>query len=166
MARYRRSLFKRPINSVKNIVDSTQLSVTGGITTTVSLAAAVNTYGGGVTEVPIGAKVAGVYLFVQIAGDSSVQNMDWYVAKAPNATWTANPVPGSTGGSNFRKFILHEEKGIPAALTTGGNPLTFRGVIKIPRGRQRFAEDDSLRIVLRGASTHSLCIKCIYKFYQ
>ncbi len=163
----RRGLALRPINSVKNIVDSTQLGVAAATVTSVVLAGAVNDYVGGNTEVPIGAKVSSVYLFVQgISADSGVANFDWYIWKRPGSVTTIGPVPGATGGSVDRKFILHEEKGIPGNALDGAYPLTFKGVIKIPRGRQRFGEGDQLRLQLRSTDVHNFCIKCIYKFYQ
>lgn len=162
--RRRRSLALRPVNSVKNIVDSTNLGVTGATNTVVDIAVAVNAYTGAVTDVPIGAKVNGIYLFFQIACDSTNANVDAYVAKYPSGT--TPPAPGATGGNVFRRFVLHEEKGLPGAYANGNNPLTFRGVIKIPKGRNRFAEGDKVSVVLRGAQQYSFCLKAIYKFYQ
>ncbi len=167
MPRFRRGrgLSLRPINSVKNIVDGVFLGVAAAAVTTVNLAATVNAYTGGVTEVPIGAKVSSVYLFVQSISDGTgISNHDWYVIRKP--TGVANPVPGATGGNTSRKYILHEEKGLPGNNSDGAAPLTFRGVIKIPRGRQRFGEGDFLQLVARSADAYSLCVKCIYKFYQ
>ncbi len=167
MPRYRsRGLGLRPINSVKNIVDSVNLGVAAGTNTTVTLAATVNDYTGGVTDVPIGAKLASVYLFVQIIPTLGTANVDWYVAKGPNAFFSANPVPGATGGNVGRKYILHEEKGIPGNAGDGAYPLTFKGVIRVPKGRQRMAEGDQMKLVLRGADIYNACVKCIYKFYQ
>ncbi len=165
VARFRgRGMSLRPINSVKNIVDGVFLGVAAATVTTAILAATVNNYIGGVTEVPIGAKVSSVYLFVQILPTAGTANVDWYVAKFPSGA--IPPAPSLTGGNVFRKFILHEEKGIPGNAADGAYPLTFKGVIKIPRGRQRFAEGDSLKLFLRGADIHNACFKCIYKFYQ
>ncbi len=164
MSRYRRSSNLRPINSVKNIVDGTFLGVTAATSTFVTLGATVNTYGGGVTEVPIGAKVYSVYLFVQIISATGTANADFFITKYP-----ANvvlPVPGVTGGSPARKFILHEEKGLPGNAADGAYPLTFKGVIRIPKGRQRFAEGDTLQLIARSADVYNMCVKCIYKFYQ
>ncbi len=166
MARYRsRSMALRPINSVKNVVDGVFLGVAAGVQTLTTLAATVNDYTGGNTEVPIGAKVSSIYLFVQmISGDSGIANSDFYIMKRPSGV--TEPTPGATGGSVSRKFILHEEKGIPGNALDGAAPLTFRGVIRIPRGRQRFAEGDVIRLVARSADVYNMCVKCIYKFYQ
>ncbi len=163
--RHRRSDL-RPINSVKNIVDGVFLAVGAAVVTAVNLAISVNNYAGLVTDVPIGAKVSSVYLFVQILPTAGTANVDWYIWKGPLVLNASMPVPGATGGDPNRKYILHEEKGIPGNAADGAYPLTFKGVIKIPRGRQRFGEDDRLQLKLRGADIHNACVKCIYKFYQ
>lgn len=162
--RSRRALSLRPVNSVKNIQDSTQIGVTGGTNASVSIAAAVNAYSGAVNEVPIGAKVNAVYLFVQIACDSTTANVDWYIGKFPSGLTLPNP--GSTGGNVYRRYILHEGKGLPGNYAAGSSPLTFEGVIRIPKGRKRFAEGDAITFVARGGSQFSLCVKAIYKFFQ
>ncbi len=154
----------RPINSVKNIVDSTSFGVAAGTNQTVTVGTVVNAYAGGVSEIPIGAKVSSIYLFVQMVTDSAVGNVDFYVAKRPAGV--VLPTPGASGGVTARKYILHEEKGIPGYQSIGASPLTFRGVIKIPRGRQRMAEGDDITVQLRGSAVYSFCVKCIYKFYQ
>ncbi len=168
MRRYRRgNLGLRPINSVKNIVDGVFLGVGAAVVTPVDLAVTTNDYTGGVTQVPIGAKVSSVYLFVQvISTGTGTSNADWFIAKANTATTLDMPVPGATGGNVNRRFILHEEKGLPGNNSDGAAPLTFRGVIKLPKGRQRFGEGDFLRLFIRSADAYNACVKCIYKFYQ
>ncbi len=168
VARFRsRGLALRPINSVKNIIDGTFLGVAAATVTNVLIGNGVNNYAGAVDEIPIGAKVSSVYLFVQIiSGDSGVANADWYIWKGPLSLNAAMPVPGATGGDANRKYILHEEKGIPGNALDGAYPLTFKGVIKIPRGRQRFGEADRIQIKMRSADVYNACVKCIYKFYQ
>ncbi len=168
MARFRgRGLALRPINSVKNIVDSTNLGVVAATVTDITLVDAVNDYSGASATVPIGCKVSSIYLFQQIiSADSGVANADWYIWKGPNAVAAAMPVPGATGGHALRKYILHEEKGIPGNALDGAYPLTFKGVIKIPRGRQRMAEADKVILKIRSADLYNACTKAIYKFYQ
>ncbi len=168
MPRFRRGrgLSLRPINSVKNIVDTTQIGVAAATVTTVDLCVATNNYTGLVAECPIGSKVSSVYLFIQILPTTGTANVDWYIAKGNTATIAAMPIPGATGGDLNRRYILHEEKGIPGNAGDGAAPLTFRGVIKIPRGRQRMGEGDFLRVFIRGTDIHNFCLKSIYKFYQ
>ncbi len=164
MARFRSGL--RPINSVKNIVDSTLIGVAAGLGSSVNVATTVNDYTGGVADVPIGCKISSVYLFLQILPATGTANVDWYIWKGPLNINATMPVPGATGGAIDRKYILHEEKGIPGNAADGAYPLTFKGVIKIPRGRQRFGEGDRIQIKTVGADVHNVCLKCIYKFYQ
>ncbi len=155
----------RPINSVKNIIDGVFLSVAAATVTIVQLATGVNDYTGVVTQVPVGAKVHSIYLFVQVLPTAGTANVDWYIAKNP-AGQLSLPVPGATGGDAGRRYILHEEKGIPGNAADGAYPLTFKGVIKIPRGRQRWGENDELSLHIRGADIYNACVKCIYKFYR
>lgn len=163
--RYRRALRLRPVNSVKNIVDSVNIGVAAGTTTTVVIANAVNDYAGATADVPIGSKVSSVYLFFQIQPQAAQGQVDAYIAKFPSGI-SPLPAPGATGGSPLRKFVLHEEKGIPGTFNNGSPPLTFRGVVKIPRGRQRFGEDDDLVIKVSCSTAYDFCMKAIYKFYQ
>jgi len=161
----RRGMGLRPINSVKNIVDSTLLGVAAGTVSAVDMAIAVNDYTGGVADCPTGCVIKSIYLFVQVLPTAGTANVDWFIVKAPQDVAAALPTPGATGGTVVRKFILHEEKGIPGNAADGAYPLTFKGVIKIPRGRQRMAEGDRIRIRIVGADIYNACIKCIYKFY-
>ncbi len=161
--RFSRQSTLRPINSKKVIIDSTLLGVTAGTTSTVLLATAVDDFTGAPGTCPTGAKISSVYLFVQILPTATTENVDWYFAKAPDTITTATV--GSTNTSPFRKYILHEEKGIPGNANDGAYPLTFKGVIRIPKGRQRMGEGDDIFVKLVGVGIHNICIKCIYKFY-
>ncbi len=149
------------INTRKEIVDSVNLAVSAGVTTTIVLATTVNDYIGAVGTVEVGSVIKWVYLFCQILPATGTANVDFYVAKLPPGVVT--PVPGATGGTPSRKFILHEEKGIPGNAADGAYPLTFKGVIKIPRGRQRMGEDDRIVLLVRGADQYNQCSKAIYK---
>lgn len=152
----------RPVHTRKEIVDSTLLGVAAAVNSVVTLASVVNDYVGTVGTVEVGSKISSVYLFVQIIpATTGTANVDFYVIKRPAGV--VNPTPGATGGAVGRNYILHEEKGIPGNAGDGASPLTFRGVIRLPRGRQRMAEGDLLQIVLRGADSYNACIKCIYK---
>ncbi len=149
------------INTRKEVVDAVNLGVGAGITTIVPLATTVDDYTGAVGTVENGSVIKWIYLFCQILPTVTTDNVDFYVMKAPAVI--AAPTPGATGGVASRKFILHEEKGIPGNAADGAYPLTFKGVIKIPRGRQRFAEGDRLFLAVRGTSAYNQCSKAIYK---
>ncbi len=153
------------IHSRKEIVDSTQIGVAGGANTVLAVASVVNDYTGAVGTVEVGSVVKSVYCFVQgINQTTGVANVDWYFIKRPAGITLPNP--GAVGGNVARKFVLHEEKGIPGNAGDGAYPLTFKGVIKIPRGRQRMAEGDKIEIVFRSVDTANWCFKLIYKVYQ
>jgi len=162
--RYSRGMALRPIISNKEIVDTTLLSVAAGVTTVTTIASTINDYVGTVGTCPLGSKISSVYLFVQLLPTATTDNVDWFCMKGPQAI--VLPVPGATGGHVARKYILHEEKGIPGNANDGAYPLTFKGVIRIPRGRQRMAEGDVIKVSIRGTGVHNACIKAIYKWYQ
>ncbi len=153
--------FRPVIHTRKEIVDSTLLGVTAGVTSVVTLASVVNDYTGAVGTVEVGTKISSLFLFVQILPTATTENVDWFITKTPAGI--SLPVPGATGGTTARKYILHEEKGIPGNANDGAYPSTFKGVIKIPRGRQRMAEGDLIRISLRAVGISNACVKSIYK---
>jgi len=102
-------------------------------------------------------------VFVLGAGGADSGLVDWFLIKRP-ASSLAPPAPGATGVSPFRKFIIHEEKGI--AATQDGTPMVFKGVIRIPKVYQRVGALDELEIHLESQFAAQFCIKCIYKSYR
>ncbi len=149
------------INSSKEIVDSTLLGVAAGTQSNVSLATQINDYVGTVGTVPLGSVIKSFFLFVQVLPTAGTANVDWYFYKGPSAL--AIPVPGATGGTPARKYIFHEEKGIPGNSSDGAFPATFKSVIRLPKGRQRFAEGDVALVAIRGTDIHNACVKAVYK---
>ncbi len=153
------------IHSRKEIVDSVNLAVAAGTNTAIVVATAVNDYTGTVGTVEVGSVIKSVYVFFQIiTADGGDANSDWYFIKKPAGVTL--PVPGAVGGDPARKYVLHEEKGIPGSSLDGAYPLTFKGVIRIPRGRQRMAEGDTIQCRFRSADIHNQCAKFIYKVYM
>ncbi len=152
------------INSRKEIIDGTFLGVAAGVVTTVDLASVINDYVGTVGTVEVGSLIKSLYLFVQVLPSAGTANVDWNIGKKPLNV--VIPTPGATGGDPARKYVLHEEKGIPGNAADGAYPLTFKGVIKIPRGRQRMAEGDKIQMKIVGADIYNACVKCIYKVYN
>ncbi len=149
------------IHTRKEIVDGVFLGVTATTITTVNVATVVNDYIGAVGTVENGAVIKWVYVFFQIVPTLATSNVDMYLIKRPAGL--TNPIPGAVGGATNRKYVLHEEKGIPGNAGDGAYPLTWKGVIKIPKGRQRMAELDVIQLVLRGTDIYNACVKCIYK---
>ncbi len=153
---------RRPVvHTRKEIVDTTVLGQAAATPVSVIVASVVNDYTGVTGTVETGSIIKFVYFFIQIIPTTTTDNVDFYIWKHPNGVF--QPIPGATGGTFTRKYILHEEKGIPGNAADGAYPLTFKGVIKIPKGRQRMAEGDEIAVVLRGTGISNFCIKAIYK---
>ncbi len=154
------------VASNKNILDGVFLGNTAGAKRDVVLAKSVNDYTGVATDCPIGARITSVYCFVQmISTGTGTANHDWYLMKRPGIiTAISTPAPGSIGGDKNRRYVLHEEKGIPGNSSDGAYPLTFKGVIKIPKMYQRMGEDDQIVIVGNSPDAYNMCVKAIYRW--
>ncbi len=150
--------------------------VTGGVTTDIDIASAVNDYVGSVGTCPLGSTILGFYLETSTSNvDDTISRIDWMLIKRPGARSIANyPVPGASGGHNLRKQIFHESKGIGGtnlfdngASTLGGSQTTrMREFIRIPKGFRRMGENDIWTIRVGSSENYSFCLKCIYKWYQ
>ncbi len=163
---------KRPIMSVKKVIDASGALVSGAVSDVPVLdvttgAAWVDSAN---TSIPIGATVSSIYLSIFVFLDGAIGAtspvIDWFFAKNPANNLTL-PLPGATGGNENRRWVMHEEKGLAPSIDDGGTPMVFKGVLKIPRGRQRMGVDDELIIrILSAGHPGFFCLKCIYKFYQ
>jgi len=158
------------VNSVKNVVDTSgQLTgATQSVTDVTATVAAQTTQGG--NEVTQGSKVFAFFISIFVLGSSGSTSglVDWYIWKnVRSAIPSASiPVPGATGTSPLRNYIIHEEKGLSA--TQDGTPMVFKGVIKVPRHLQRNAADDKwqIRLLSETGNDADFCIKVIYKFFR
>ncbi len=93
-------------------------------------------------------------------------SLDWYIWKEHAGQGAAPADPGSTGTSELRNQIIHEEKGL--AGSGDGTPMAFKGVIMVPRGMRRMREGDVWNIRLKNNSATgdvNICTKAIYKSY-
>ncbi len=162
---------KRPIHSIKNVVDASG-GTTGGTISTVPLAVAVRSLSSPVspTEVTIGSTVSSIFVSVYILGTTGGSSglVDWYLWKTPGQTTTgvSIPDPGNTGIKSLRRFVFHEEKGL--AATQDGTPMVFKGVIRIPPRFRRMGEDDAiqLKLLTETGFDAQFCVKAIYKQYS
>lgn len=170
MARFNRLSAKHPIVSNKEIIDSVVLLATGGVTTNLDIATEVSDYTGVTGTMEVGTKILGFYLEISYnLNQNIVGNFDWYLCKRESGRVTGDfPLPGATGGTQLRKRIYHERKGV----LDGGNGTNIGGqtsksveFIKIPRGVQRMGENDVWTLRFRGSTLYSFCVKCIYKWY-
>ncbi len=175
---FRRS-FKRPIDSRKNIVDSS--GVIAALTNTIiqtSITTVDNPVISTVNEVKTGSTVGSIFYsiyFISEGGEitNEVPLVDFYFIKVPGDIWstfaTAElPIPGATGSATNKRHILHTEKGLSgggnASLT--GLPMIFKGVIRIPRGRQRMGFNDRFKVCARTNFATKFCVQSIYKYYS
>ncbi len=130
-------------------------------------------------EVDVGSKISSVFLevfFYSEGGElgNEVPLVDWYILKNGGNSWgstfnaTNLPTPGATGSHINKRHILHEEKGLAGGgeLSLTGVPMVFKGVIRIPRGRQRWGESDVLRICARSNFATKFCVKAVYKWFK
>ncbi len=167
----RRGGRKQVIVSNKEIVDVVTLLVSAGTVTDVTLASAVNDYTGTVGTCPLGAKILGMYIEASYnLSQVIVGRFDWYLCKRESARAVGEfPAPGATGGHILRKRIYHERKGVldgGSASNAGGQTAKSVEFIKFPPGVQRMGENDRWSIFFSGSTNHSMCIKCIYKWYM
>ncbi len=177
----RGGMAKRPINSIKNVVDTASVLAA---TTNTALQTIVNTVDNPtlsvVNEVLRGATINGWFMssfFIAEGGEvaNEVPLVDWYVIKDPGGNmqatgFTANglPTPGATGTHENKRFILHTEKGLTGGgdVSLAGIPMVFKGVIIIPKHLRRFRSGDKLTFVARANFATKFCIQSIYKWYS
>ncbi len=168
MRHYRSS--KRPIFSLKHVVDQSG-TLAGGTQLDTAVMDAVQTpVLTTPAQVAIGARVSSIYLRVEVASNETIAdaitNCYMIVYKNPGNNITP-PSAASVGTSDAKRFVIHQEM-VMLNNPKGGNPRTlFNGVIKIPRGFQRQGNDDFLQVSILSPSINIIfCIQCIFKEYR
>ncbi len=158
----------RPIiKSIKHIVQFTAQTVASGAVSSQGIAnaesapAVSNTF-----DVNIGCNIKAVYAEIWLDGDSSEFNYTAVIVKRPAGI--AAPTLSQMAtlmAYNNKNNILEMHQALPP---DNGNiiPL-FRGWIKIPKGKQRFAQGDKLTFTIAAVGTEiHYCGFFIYKEYQ
>ncbi len=120
---------------------------------------------GAVTAVRVGAKVKAVYVELIIDGVTASKTFICLFVKLPNAvggptfTETQNL---STWDNKSNILEMHQGLG-----PTGGNVMpVFRHWIKIPKGKQRMALGDQIKMYIAGVGTTiNFCAVSIFKEY-
>ncbi len=157
------------INSVKNVIDG-QGNIVATTDTEQQILVAVDAFDASSTvEVATGSKIFGVFLTIYLYNnaDQVAGSLDWYYGVRRGVTTFADmPSANQTGLSPLRNQILHNEKGLAGAIGTGGPPMVFKGIIRIPRQYQRLREGDIHFISFRSSQAGKFCIKAIYKWYK
>ncbi len=164
----------RPVNTLKHIVETngTVSAAAQSVTPVIETVSAPVT--GNPTECHVGSTVHAIYLRVEVIGTTAaggVDNIYMGIFKNPSND-LAIPNLDSVGGSDRRKFFIHQDMIMLTPQTTGGFPRTFfKGVVVIPRVYKRNGVSDKLQVVLQhrvgeATQTTRFCIECIYKeFY-
>ncbi len=161
------------IHSVKHIIDANGVN-TGGVKSVVPLTKVVNarTEPFDPVELVVGETVNAMFIEVFMIGSSGTgvdQPQNWYICKArAGQDLIADfPTPSSTGTSEFRSQIFHEEKGLVGSAD--GSQMIFKGVIVIPKGMRRQRAGDQFAIELHNqdpANDSNFCVKAIFKSFS
>ncbi len=168
MPRFRSGNMFRPINRIKHVIDLQFATAAGGQQSQDLILAVDNPVIANTTEVVTGSKVNGIYLKLEANATSSgaLANAYMIIFKNPGGNLTV-PAPNAVGGNDNKKYVIHQEM-IMFQQQTGSNPRTlFNGVIRIPRGYQRFGPNDKLemRVLAPGVATN-WCFQCHYKEFR
>ncbi len=147
-----------------------QGAVALGVTDTTNLLSTTDTPSlASTTSVETGSKVNAIYLKVEVVNTGVtgvLANAYMFVAKNPGNNLT---MPGANvvGGSDNKRFIIHQEM-VMLNMTDNGNPRTlFNGVIVIPRGYRRNGPGDLLQLAIFSPGVElSFCVQCHYKEFR
>ncbi len=178
----RNFMAKRPINSIKNVVDTSGaiVALTNTVLQNIIQGEDTTIRAGQVFAVERGGVVKGFFLSLFFASDvnqaaSAVPLLDWYCIVDKGGILNSSPtfgngagdypIPGGTGTAVNVNKIIHEEKGL-IGEKNDGSKMVFQGVIKIPRGMQRINIEDRITIIARANDEAIFCLKCIYKWYK
>ncbi len=158
-----------PINSLKHVIDSE-----GALTATKSVSViaqqtAVRSDPFNPVQVLTGERINAFFITIFIKGSSGTTvngSQNWYIMKQHAGQAAVVPDPGSTGTSNIRNQIFHEEKGLVGS--GDGTAMAFKGVIVVPKGMRRIRDGDIFQLVLlnNGTDAAEFCIKAIYKSFS
>ncbi len=155
------------INSIKHYVQVPIVTVASGATATQGIAnAAAAPANTATSDVNIGCLIKAVYAEIWVDGDTSEATVVAIITKrlsgagAPTFTNMNNLM---SWNNKANVFEVHQ-----GLLPDSGNVLpVFRGWIKIPRGKQRFAQGDKLSFALAATGTEvHFCGFFVYKEYQ
>ncbi len=170
----------RPIDSVKHIVETSGIIAAGTNTVQSTLIKGVDAYALADTDgVPTGAKVNGIFLSVYIITEggeiaNEVPLVNWYIIKSAAGVFGSAfsaallPTPGATGSHKNKSKIIHTEKGLAGGgdVSLAGVPMVFKGVIVIPKGMRRIAQEDAFLLCIRTNFATKICTQAIYKHYK
>ncbi len=167
--RFSRGLNLRPVNRIKHVTDlqfavALDTNQDNVIITTVDAPTLAAT-----SQVETGSTVHGIFLTVEVVNTGTtgvLANAYMMIFKNPGTNLTF-PKPNVVGGSDNKKYVVHQEM-VMLNMTDNGNPRTlFKGVIKFPRHLQRNGPDDEwvVRVFSPGVELTG-CIQSHYKEFR
>ncbi len=167
-----RSKLGNIVDRVKHVIDQ-QGGGTAG--TNVILDAAIASDNPSVNtnpnQVQTGSTINGVYIKSEAnyVSGAAVPNLYFGVFKNPAGDLTP-PLLNGVGGSDIRKYMIHQEMVMLTNDTTTDIPrVVFNGVVVIPRGYRRFGPGDKLQIILFspvGGIVYNFCHQVHYKEFR
>ncbi len=159
-----------PVHRIKHIVDAEGGLVAGTASLTPLITAVDAPTLSGVNEVVTGSKVSSIYLHVEVSHTSGTGRPNIYMAimKNPGAAISTGSAINSLGDSDTKRFFIHQEMIMMSGDAGNGLPRPlFNGVIRIPRGYQRFGPDDDLQcIILSPNVAAEFCLQAHYKEFR
>ncbi len=171
MARRFRSAM-HPVNRIKHVVDFSGTVAAAALSNTSVIVATDTPTLANTSGVQTGSKVHGIYLRVEVASNEAISlgaipNVYLSVHKNPGGNLTVEN-PASTGDSDNKRYIIHQEMTMIENKGQGSNSRTlFNGVIVIPKGYSRFGPNDLLTVTVRSSALDiALCIQCHYKEFR
>ncbi len=163
---------KRPIHSIKHIID-VQAAVVAATKLSTTLVAGVDApVLANTAEVETGSRVNALYLNVQVIGLAAggvLNNIYMIIYKIPGGNISAGNIPNAnvTGASDFKRQIFHTEMRMMGSTDSDIPQAIFNGVIRVPKVFQniRIADRIDMQLFAPGA-TANVCIQAIYKEYR
>ncbi len=163
---------KRPIHSIKHVIDQQDGIVGAAAPTLIDLILAVDApVVTNTAEVETRARVNSFFLNVQVTASSTttLANLYFYIFSNPgsNIVGTTFPNGNVVGASDHKPLIFHQEMIMTEKNTTAIARTMFKGVISIPRHMRSMALNDRIQISFFSPGVNfDVCVQCIYKEYR
>ncbi len=168
MPRFRSRNYLRPVNRIKHVIDRQGGIAVGAQVQNALITASDTPDLANDDEVQTGATVRSIYLKVECNATTSAALSNFYmmIYKNPGGNIPGFD-PSTVGTSDNKRFVIHQEM-IMFQQVDNSNPRTmFNGVVKIPRGYQRFAPNDTLELRFKAPGTAvNFCFQCHYKEFR
>ncbi len=169
--RFTRGMALRPIQRIKHVIDlEGSVDDTPVINVDLIRASDAPTLGE-VTKVITGSKVYGIYLHLEVSHTSGTGRPNIYMIIWKNPGFALSvPNPKAVGADDLKRFVIHQEMILMSGDAGNGLPRPlFNGVIKIPKGMNRFGPDDRLSMALVTGTVGvnaDWCAQCHYKEFR